>query len=90
MTDQLDIDGLTFELRRSPRRRTVSVTVERQGQLIIRAPEELSLSEIESSTRGRLVWVYRHLARKTVALPTFRLPEFVSGESFSYLGRCYP
>jgi len=90
MTDQVQIDGLTFELRRSPRRRTVSVTVERQGTLVIRAPESLALSQIQSSTRGRLMWVHRKLAGKAASLPTLRAPEFVSGETFSYLGRLYP
>lgn len=90
MTDRVHIDGLTFELRRSARRRTVSVTVERQGTLVIRAPESLALSQIQSSTRGRLMWVHRKLAGKAASLPRRRAPEFVSGEMFSYLGRLYP
>ena len=40
-------------------------------------------------TRAKLRWVQGQLLNKAEVAPRVRQPEFVSGESFSYLGRNY-
>jgi predicted metal-dependent hydrolase len=40
-------------------------------------------------TRSKLLWVHRKLSSKSEAAPHIRKPEFVSGESFSYLGNTF-
>lgn len=40
-------------------------------------------------TRSKLLWVHGKFSNKAEVAPRVRQPEFVSGESFSYLGRNY-
>jgi predicted metal-dependent hydrolase len=89
MTETLQLGGLRFEVRRSERRQTLGLTVDRSGELVVHAPAETSLDELSQWTGKRLLWVHRKLAHKESAAPRVGSPEFVSGESFSYLGRRY-
>jgi predicted metal-dependent hydrolase len=89
MSDTLEVGGRTFEVRRSLRRKTLGLTVDRGGELVIHAPENTTDHELTQWTRSKLLWVHRGLARKEELAPKMRAPEFVSGENFSYLGRNY-
>jgi predicted metal-dependent hydrolase len=90
MNETLHIGDLTFEVRRSTRRRTVGLTVDRRGELVIHAHEDIAAAQLERWTRKKLVWVHRKLALKQRAAPAASQPEFVSGERLSYLGRSCP
>ena len=87
--ETLELSNLVFEVRRSPRRATFGLTVDRGGELVIHAPESSDRDELARWTRSKLLWVHRKLLDKTEILPQVREPEVVSGESFSYLGRSY-
>ena len=87
--ETLELSNLVFEVRRSPRRATLGLTVDRGGELVIHAPETSDRNELVRWTQSKLVWVHRKLLDKTEVLPQVREPEFVSGESFNYLGRSY-
>jgi predicted metal-dependent hydrolase len=87
--ETLELSDLVFEVRRSPRRATLGLTVDRGGELVIHAPESSDRNELARWTRSKLLWVHRKLLDKSGTLPRARNPEFVSGESFSYLGRSY-
>jgi predicted metal-dependent hydrolase len=89
MSETLQIGELTFEVRRSPRRRTLGLTLDRGGELVIHSPVAETAHELERWARSKLLWVHRKLALKEGLAPKYRGPEFVSGESFSYLGRWY-
>ena len=89
MTETLRVGDLTFEVRRSLRRRTLGLTVDRGGELRVHAPESFAVEDLRRWTKGKLLWVYRKLALKAEASSRFQTPEFVSGEAFSYLGRSY-
>jgi len=89
MSESIQIGELTFEVRRSPRRRTLGLTVDRGGELVIHSPVAETAQELERWARSKLLWVHRTLALKEELAPRRRGPEFVSGESFSYLGRSY-
>lgn len=89
MTDRLTIDDLSFRLRRSPNRKTVGITVERDGSLLLTAPIDCPTERVEEIAREKQFWVYSKLAEKNLL---FRPPppkEYVSGENFYYLGRNY-
>lgn len=91
MTEELQIDDLTFDVRRSKRRSTVGVAIERNASLVVHLPEDLPLREAESLVRSKLAWVHHKLIEKP-SLPDegiFRIPEFVDGEGFYFLGRHY-
>ncbi len=87
ITESLQLDKLTFEVRRSPRRRTLELMVDRGGALRIYAPNEVASDELIRWISRKLVWVHGKLAAKAQVAPQTKSPEFVSGESFSYLGR---
>ena len=83
------VDGLCFELRRSPRRSTVQVTVDRFGDLVLSAPEQCDTGALELFVREKRFWIYTKLAAKEAQRPAPLRKEFVNGEGFPYLGRSY-
>lgn len=87
--ETLELQGLTFEIRRSARRRTLSLTVDRGGDLVLHTPLAADDDEIAVWTRSKLLWVHRKLALKEAVAPKMRSPEYVTGETFSYLGKRY-
>lgn len=89
MTEALTVDDLTFEVRRSPRRKTLEIVVDRGGELIIAAPSGLAPSLMEDFVREKQFWLYTKLAEKEALSQPVRGKEFVSGEGFPYLGKSY-
>ncbi|HEV2329282.1 MAG TPA: SprT family zinc-dependent metalloprotease [Verrucomicrobiae bacterium] len=87
MTETLQIRGLNFEVRRSDRRRTFGLTVDRGGELIAHVPFATPVEELTRWINKKLVWVYRKLALKAESAPIVQPPEYISGEAFCYLGR---
>jgi predicted metal-dependent hydrolase len=87
--DSLVVDELHFEVRRSPRRHTVQITVDRGGELVLSAPEACPVKKMEGFVREKRFWIYTKLAEKEVLLRDGPRKEYVSGESFPYLGRSY-
>lgn len=89
MTQCLQLDGLDFKIRHSDRRRTFGLTVGRTGELIAHAPTGTSHDDLSHWINKKLLWVHRKLALKEKTSLKTRPPEFVTGETFSYLGRRY-
>jgi predicted metal-dependent hydrolase len=87
MTETLQLGGLVFEVRRSERRRTLGLTVDRGGELVVHAPALVAADAMAGWTSKKLLWVHRKLALKEEATPRVRPPEYVTGEAFCYLGR---
>ena len=88
-SELLTAGRLTFEVRRSNRRRTLEISVGRQGELCVFAPIAASMEEISAWVERKLLWVHRKLSLKQEKSLNRSRPEFVTGESFSYLGRTY-
>jgi len=89
MSETLTIDRLVFEVKRSARRKTLGLTVDRGGELVLHAPEESASDELLLWTRSKLLWVHRKLLSKAESAPQLAEPAFVSGENFTFLGRNY-
>ena len=89
MTETLHISNLDFEVRRSHRRKTLGLTVDRAGELVVHAPATADEAELRQWVTRKLLWVHQKLAQKQEMNATKRTPEFVSGESFYYLGRTF-
>jgi predicted metal-dependent hydrolase len=87
MNETLEISGLLFEVRRSAKRRTVGLTVDRGSALVVHAPVEIARDDLMCWARTKLLWVHRKLAIKRELEARVRSPEYVTGESFNYLGR---
>lgn len=88
MNSSLVVDGLTFEVRRT-RRNTIGITVDRDGSLILRAPEDCPTQVIEQTARKKQLWVRTRLAEKSLLFRPRSPKEYVTGEGFHYLGRSY-
>jgi predicted metal-dependent hydrolase len=83
------IDDLRFALKRSSRRKTLEIGVDRQGELTLAVPTECSSAKIERFARDRKFWVYTKLAEKERLFKPRPQKEFIEGEGFLYLGRSY-
>jgi len=89
MSETLIIDNLSFELRRSPKRKTIGVIVERNGDLTLSAPKDCSIEKIEDVTKKKLLWIYTKLAQKELLFQPPKKKEYLTGENHFYLGRTY-
>jgi len=89
MNEVLVIDNLECEVRRSPRRRTLGLTVDRSGDLVIHSPTMASEAELHKWVEGKLLWIHQKLLRKEEHNRRTHSLEMVSGESIAYLGRNY-
>ncbi len=87
--DSLTVDDLRFVVRWSSRRRTVGITVKRDGELVIAAPARTSVRRLEAVVREKSPWVRRKLAEFEALGPPPAPRRIVAGERFPYLGREY-
>jgi len=87
--EALTVADLTFEIRRSPRRKTIEIIVDRGGELVLAAPDGLALSVMTDFVEEKAFWIYCKLAEKEALQHAIRVREYVDGEGFSYLGRSY-
>ncbi len=89
MNETLQIGDLDFEVRRSTRRKTLGLTVDRAGELVVHAPEDTAKADVRRWVESKLLWVHRKLLFKEEHAGIAQHLEFVSGESISYLGSNY-
>lgn len=89
MTEILELGDLKFHVRRSARRTTLGLTVDRAGELVIHSPSDVDPEALKRWARSKQLWVHRKMAMKAELAARAREPEFVTGESFCYLGRSY-
>ncbi|GGB54955.1 M48 family metallopeptidase [Deinococcus soli (ex Cha et al. 2016)] len=80
---------LTFTVRESARRKTVSLGLERDGQLLILAPANTPPGQLERLVTARQDWLYGKLAERASLSTSRREREYVSGEGFWHAGRSY-
>ena len=76
-------------MRWSRRRRTIGISVARDGELRVLAPAGVSARKLESAVRAKIPWVRRKLAEFAALGPPPPRPRFVDGERLPYLGRTY-
>jgi hypothetical protein len=88
--ESLDVEDLRFAVRWSARRRTIGITVRRDGRLIVAAPVGAGERRLEEVVRTRLPWVRRKLAEFAALGPPPEPRRIVAGEHFPYLGHDYP
>jgi predicted metal-dependent hydrolase len=82
---------LEYTVVRSPKRRKLTITVERDRTVVVRAPAATSEERIRQVVESKRQWIFektRH-AQKYDDLPHPPGKELVNGESALYLGRSY-
>ena len=82
MTPVLAVGDLRFDVVLSTRRRTMELSVERDGALVVRAPEGATSARLEAFIREKRTWVYRKVAEKEALRHAVPVREYVSGEGF--------
>lgn len=85
----LAVAGLELEVRLSAGRRSIGITVDRDGSLIVSAPQDCDETELVAFAHEKRLWVYKKLAEKDLLLSPRPTRKFVSGEGFAYLGRSH-
>lgn len=88
-TETLSVENLQFDVRRSSRRKTLGLTVDREGELKLHAPEATSREQLEAWVKSRLLWVHQKLALKESSRTPTPTEKHESGASIYYLGRSY-
>jgi predicted metal-dependent hydrolase len=86
---EMTIADLDFAVRPSEHRRTLGITVDRNGSLLLHAPAGIDADALAAWAWSKRGWVFRKLAEKHLLLPASPDKEFVTGEGFDYLGRHY-
>ena len=76
------------KIQRTSRKKTVSLEIS-EGFVQIIAPKALSAKEIENIIIKKTKWIRNKLLIQK-SKTSYKSKEFVSGESFSYLGKNYP
>ena len=79
-------DKLKYKVERS-RRSTADIIVERDGSVLVRAPDSLPNGRIEDLIESKRYWIYKTLAEWRDLNATRVRREFKGGEGFLYLGR---
>ncbi len=77
-----------YEVIRS-KRKTADVVIERDGRIVVRAPDEITDQRIEDLVEAKQRWIYMNLAEWRDLNATKVLREYKAGEGFLYLGRSY-
>lgn len=79
---------IPYEVVRS-RRTTADIIIERDGSILVRAPEWADDAQVASMVASKHYWIYQGLAEWRDLNATRVLREYKNGEGFLYLGRAY-
>ncbi|MDL1163980.1 SprT family zinc-dependent metalloprotease [Yersinia pestis] len=82
---------LTYTIKRSAKRRKLTITVERDSSVVVHAPEGTSDEKIKQVVDLKRQWIYEKInhPQKYQDLPHAPGKELINGESIYYLGRQY-
>jgi predicted metal-dependent hydrolase len=89
MSQSILISNIPFDMRRSAQRKTLEIKIAREGQLVLAVPHDCPMEVIERAVEEKRLWIYTKLAQKELLFTPPRPKEYVSGETFYYLGRTY-
>jgi predicted metal-dependent hydrolase len=79
---------ITYSLERLPRK-TLSISVYPDLSVVVKAPEDLQLEEINERVYHRAKWILNQQRRFEIFLPDVPPRKYISGESHRFLGRQY-
>ncbi|MFO0692912.1 MAG: SprT family zinc-dependent metalloprotease [Polyangiales bacterium] len=80
---------IAYALSRSSRQKTLSIRVEPDGRVEVVAPAGVPEDRIEAVVRKKAGWILERQREVEDLLPRPSPREFVSGETYLYLGRQY-
>jgi predicted metal-dependent hydrolase len=82
---------INFQIIRSPKRRTLTITVERDQRIVVHAPDRTPEQEVHRIVEAKRQWILEkiHHPQKYKVRPHAPGKEVVNGESALYLGTEY-
>jgi predicted metal-dependent hydrolase len=78
---------IDYKIERSSRRGTVSIAVDPAQGVLVTAPQPASVRRLDDIVHANALWIVERLKRRSDLPPPMPAKEFVSGETFLYLGR---
>jgi predicted metal-dependent hydrolase len=81
------LEGLTWRLRISTRRRMVGLTIERDASVTVAVPAGIGSGQLLTVLQAKRPWMLRRTAERARQLGEHPAKQIVSGEDFPYLGR---
>jgi predicted metal-dependent hydrolase len=83
------VRDIEYRLLPGADRQTTDIVIERNGLITVRSPLKMTPEQVDETVLDKRMWIYRNLA-EWHELNTSRVNrEWVSGESFLYLGSSY-
>lgn len=83
------VRDIEYELLPGSERKTADIVIERNGQITVRPPADLTPEQVDAVVDAKRLWIYRNLAEWRDMNATAVVREWVSGETFLYLGRSH-
>jgi len=83
------IRDIKYQLLPGTARRTTDIVIERNGAITVRPPLRMTPEQVDETVLSKRMWIYRNLAGWRDLNATHVTREWVSGESFLYLGSSY-
>lgn len=80
---------IAYAVSRSLRRSTVSIAIDPRDGVLVTAPTATPLTRLDRVVREKARWIVQRMRRQSDQPPPLSAREFVSGESYLYLGRQY-
>ena len=72
------------------KRKTFSIEIKPNGNLIVRAPHAATDAQINAVVAGKAAWIRKTQTRLAKQYPALKPKTFTPGETFWYLGEQYP
>ena len=83
------IGELDIEIKRSKRRKTITVNIERDGSVNAVAPYDCDEDIIRKELEAREYLIYKHVANRKAVNKEYINRTFVNGQSFLFMGKSY-
>ncbi|NMG32127.1 M48 family metallopeptidase [Aromatoleum evansii] len=83
------VRDIEYQLLPGSDRQTTDIVIERDGVVAVRPPRRMTPEQVDETVLSKRMWIYRNLAEWRDLNATRVTREWVSGESFLYLGSNY-
>jgi predicted metal-dependent hydrolase len=83
------VRDIEYQLLPGTARQTTDIVIERDGTIAVRPPLHMTPEQVDETVLSKRMWIYRNLAEWRDLNATRVTREWVSGESFLYLGSSY-
>lgn len=81
--------NIEYKISRMPRRRKMCIAISPDNKIIVKTNSSVSEKDIAAFVKNKENWIHKILEFNCNARKTFIPKQFVSGESFLFLGREY-